>query len=561
MKIESKNMKVGKLFTQSVYWIPDYQRSYTWEVSEEISIFWEDFLYYHENEARDFFIGPMVFKAEDIDSAEREVIDGQQRLITISVMLSTLISIFEELGETDSANGLRQSLIFKDKTYKEQLAINTEDPHPFYQSKIFHFDNTVRPVKESEKKIEKASQYFVEKMNNLMQDCDLDERVKRMEVLRDKILNIDAVIIVSDDETDAFTIFETINTRGKNLSSLDLLKNYIFKNYPRRAGIEDPKTTWKLIDQNISTVSRSKKDFFNRFWSSWVFKVTENKLYRRFSDHMRDNKHPFANSESLLAALKKTSETYRKISQPKLDDWSENKNLHIFYHIKNINGLFFLQVHYPFLMALIDLFEDKKIKIDILSEALLLLENFHFIFTHIMSSRPSGLDAKYSKFAIKLREEDDRKAVLSQLKDELNIKLPNLSEYKEKFSTLNYADNKETIKFVLMRLEKTENSSTLIDLEKTTLDHLIPKSSQEENVHNIGNIFLLEAEYNENKDDHGPFDEIDGEKVVKYLKDNTKYQFSRKEFESIYNSETWTADTIKKRSEELAEATYKLFAV
>ena len=553
-------MKVGKLFTQSVYWIPDYQRSYTWDVNEEISIFWEDFLYYHENGSRDFFIGPMVFKAEDIDSAKREVIDGQQRLITISVMLSTLVSIFEELGEVDSANGLRQSLIFKDKTYKEQLAINTEDPHPFYQNKIFHFDNTVRPTKESEKKIEKASKYFVEKINDLMKDCDLPEKIRGMEILRDKILNIDAVIIVSDDETDAFTIFETINTRGKNLSSLDLLKNYIFKNYPKLTGVEDPKTTWKHIDQNISVISRSKKDFFNRFWSSWVFKVTENKLYRRFSDHMRDNNHPFENSESLLAALKKTSETYRKISQPTLDDWSENKNLHIYYHIKNINGLFSLQVHYPLLMALIDLFEDKKIKIDVLSEALLLLENFHFIFTHIVSSRPSGLDAKYSKFAIKLREEDDRKSVISQLKKELNEKLPNLSEYKEKFSALNYTDNKETIKFILMRLEKTENSNTLIDLEKTTLDHLTPKASSKDNVHNIGNIFLLEAEYNEIKDNLEPFEEIGDKKVIEYLRDKTKYQFSKNEFNSIFDSDIWTDEMIKERSEELAKATYKLFS-
>jgi len=560
MKIESKNMKVGKLFTQSVYRIPDYQRSYTWDVNEHISVFWEDFLYYHENETRDFFIGPMVFKAEDIDSSEREVIDGQQRLITISIILSTLVSIFKSLGEEDAANGLLQSLKFKDKTYKEQLAITTEEPHPFYQKKIFHFEDTVSPTKDSEKKIEKAAQFFVEKINLLMGNSDLNERVRKMGILRDKILNIDVVIIVSDDETDAFTIFETINTRGENLSSLDLLKNYLFKNFKTRAGVDDPKTTWKHIDENISVVPKNKKDFFNRFWSSWVLKVTENKLYRRFSDHMRGNNDPFKTTESLLLALKQSSNTYRKISQPKLDDWSENKNLHIYYHIKNINGLFSLQVHYPFLMALIDLFGNKEIKIDILNEALLLLENFHFIFTHIASSRPSGLDAKYSKFAIKLREENDKKAVIAQLKKELKEKLPNFAEYQEKFLALNFDDNKETIKFILMRLEKTKNSNTLIDLEKTTLDHLAPKSSKEDYVHSIGNIFLLESEYNEKKDNFEPFDNIDGKNVVTYLAENTKYQFSKKEFGSISKFGKWDKTTIEERNKKLAKESYKLFS-
>ena len=231
MKIESKDRKIKNLFLNRRYLIPDYQRNYSWDVNEEVLIFWDDFIYYLNSESKsNFFIGPMVFKAEDIEASDFEVIDGQQRLITFSILMSVLVSLFKKYGQEDLANGLLQYLIFRDEKNEEQLVIVTLDPHPFYQQRIFHNDEKSKPLKDSEILIEKVRVFF----NNAIEDFLInikksEEKVNFLKKIRDYLFNIDTVVIVSNDETDAFTIFETINTRGKDLLSIDLLKNYIFK--------------------------------------------------------------------------------------------------------------------------------------------------------------------------------------------------------------------------------------------------------------------------------------------------------------------------------------------
>lgn len=562
MKIESKDFKIKNIFSRKKYIIPDYQRNYSWTIDEEISLFWDDFIYYlNKKSESNFFIGPMVFKSEDINASEFEVIDGQQRLITFSILFSVLVALFRKYKNFDLADGLMHSLIFKDEKNKEQLAINTIEPHPFFQQKIFHAMD-VKPERSSEKLIEKARSFFEEKVEEMLKGISKnDEKIKFLEKIRDYIFDIDTVIIVSDNETDAFTIFETINTRGKNLSSLDLLKNYIFKNYKGQTGVQEPKKTWKKIVENINT---GRDTFFNRFWASWIAKVTENKLYRRFNDYMRDSKNgEFSSNKVLLNELLIASKIYRKTTKPMLDDWKENKNYQIYYHIKNINGLFNLKVHFPFFLALFEEFEKKKIDLSLLKKTLQLMENFHFVFTHIVSPRASGLDNKYSKFAIRLRKERNKNKVIKDLSKDLLDKIPSKDEYLEKFKELNYVKNRDTIKFILLRLEKEKDPSLSMDFELHSIEHLEPKSNKIlKNINDIGNLFLLEQKYNEEKNNLRPFDlrSDKKEKIIGFLEKNTKYKTTKKEFEDIQKKNKWSKKEIDKRTQKLAKITYNLFS-
>lgn len=558
MKIESKDFKIKNIFSRRTYKIPDYQRNYSWTVSEEISIFWDDFIYYlEEGKHSNFFIGSMVFKGDGINAGEFEVIDGQQRLITFSVLLSVVVKLFRKYGRDDLSKGLKQYLIYMDEKSQEQLVINTIEPHPFFQRKIFHEEEGVKPIKPSEKLIELARYFFEDSIEKMLLRKPREKKIEFLEKIRDFIFDIDTVIIVSDNEADAFTIFETINTRGKDLSSLDLLKNYIFKNYPCVAGVNEPKETWKIISANIKLGAET---FFNRFWASWVSKVTENKLYRRFHDHMRSSAE-FKDTKILLNELLVSSEIYKKIGKPTLDDWKVNKNYQIYYHLKNINGLFNLRVHYPFFLALFEEFDKKTLNLELLKKVLLMMENFHFIFTHIVSSRASGFDNKYSKFAIRLREEKDKSAVIEDLKKELTQKLPKKDEYFQSFKELNFIDNKETIKFVLLRLEKEVNHNIFIDLEENSIEHLLPKSVRTAGSENVGNLFLLEQQFNERKDNLKPFEKFDATRnSLEFLIDSTKYSTSKSKFKKILSIGIWSENEIKNRAQLLAEKTYSLFS-
>lgn len=562
MKIESKDFKIENIFSRRKYIIPDYQRNYSWTIDEEISIFWDDFIYYsNKGPESNFFIGPMVYKGESTNAKEFEVIDGQQRLITFSILLSVIISLFNEYKRKDLAEGLRQYLIYKDEKNKEQLTINTIEPHPFFQKKIFHGEDA-QPTKPSEKLIEKARFFFNESIRSMLIGLPKDSnKIELLEKIRDFIFNIDTVIIVSDDETDAFTIFETINTRGKNLSSLDLLKNYIFKNYSSQTGVDEPKKTWKDLINNIDI---ERESFFNRFWASWIAKVTENKLYRRFNDHMRDmakNKE-FQKVDILLNELLTASKIYKQITKPSIDDWKKDKNYHIYYHIKNINGLFKLKVHIPFLLALLEEFEKRKINLKLLNKTLLLMENFHFVFTHIASFRASGLDNKYSKFAIRIRNEKNKNKVIEDLKNELLSKMPKKDEYVQKFKELDFNKSRDTIKFILLRLEKETDPSLVLDFELNSIEHLEPRSSKIQNVNKIGNLFLLEEKYNHEKDKNKPFDINTklNKSIIEILRDKTKYKTTKAEFNKIIANKIWTKNQIDKRTNKLAIRTYNLFS-
>lgn len=561
MKIESKDYKIENIFSRRKYIIPNYQRNYSWTVDEEILTFWDDFSYYLNNGVKsNFFIGPMVYKADNINASVFEVIDGQQRLITFSILLSVIISLFNKYNRSDLSEGLKQYLIYKDEKNCDQLVIYTMDPHPFFQQKIFHGEDA-KPTKLSEELIEKARIFFEKSIEErLIVLIKNEDKIELLGKIRDFVFNIDTVIIVSDDVADAFTIFETINTRGQDLTSLDLLKNYIFKNYPKKTGVEEPEKAWKTL---LSNIDIEQESFFNRFWASWIAKITENKLYRRFNDYIRDkNNKEFKNVNILLDELIIASKIYRQIMKPELDDWKKDKNYHIYYHIKNINGLFKLKVHIPFFLALFEEFEKKNVNSKLLNKTLLLMENFHFIFTHIVSLRASGLDNKYSKFAIRIRNEKDKNKVIEDLKTELSSKIPKKAEYVQKFKELNFNKNKETIKFILLRLEKEQDPSLVLNLELNSIEHLEPKSSKLQNVNDIGNLFLLEEKYNHDKDNSRPFDVEKKSKklIIEILKNKTKYKTTKDNFGKIIIGKTWTKDQINKRTEELAEKTYNLFS-
>lgn len=563
MKIESKDFKIENIFSRRKYTIPNYQRNYSWTVDEEISVFWDDFLYYLEKgSGSNFFIGPMVYKGDSTNAKEFEVIDGQQRLITFSILLSVVVSLFNKYERGDLAEGLKQYLIYKDEKNNEQLVINTIEPHPFFQTKIFHGQDNIKPTRPSEKLIEDARMFFEQSIESkLVIFSSIDEKIIFLEKIRNFIFNIDTVVIISDDETDAFTVFETINTRGKDLSSLDLLKNYIFKNYPSKTGVDEPKKTWKDLVDNLYT---ERESFFNRFWASWIAKVTENKLYRRFNDYMRDiiNNKEFQGSDVLLNELFTASKIYKQIMNPSIDYWRKDRNYHIYYHIRNIDGLFKVKVHIPFFLALFEEFEKGEISLKQLNKILLLMENFHFVFTHIASLRASGLDNKYSKFAIRIRNEKNKDEIIKELRNELLSKIPKKDEYVQHFKDLDFNKDKDTIKFILLRLEKQLDPSLVLDFDTNSIEHLNPKSSKIRNINKIGNLFLLEEKYNQTKDDNGPFDIDEKSKkcFIDILREKTKYKTTKKEFDKISKDRVWTDTQINERTNRLAEETYNLFS-
>lgn len=239
MKVEARNQSIDQLFKKWKFTIPDYQREYDWW-EEEVSEFWEDI---NELEWNDYFIWHMVFEW-DFDWDAFNVIDWQQRITTITILLSVIRDSFYNFSEEWLWNIINDKYIYsKDVNDNQYLILDNQMPYPilqrYVQCKPEDKDISIKPSKKWEENIITIFNFFINKIKEL----DIDKLKK----LRDTVLDLEVIFVAVSKELDAFTIFETLNAKWKDLTPIDLIKNQIFKNYPKITGIDEPNDTWKKL--------------------------------------------------------------------------------------------------------------------------------------------------------------------------------------------------------------------------------------------------------------------------------------------------------------------------
>ena len=133
MKIESIDQDIRNLLSSGYYRIPRFQRPYSW-TRENIQEFWDDIV---KDAPENYFIGSMVvFKS---GSQRYGVVDGQQRLTTITILLAVLRNRLNELGFADLAQGIQNLIERKNIDNKPEFILATETSYPFFQDHILKF--------------------------------------------------------------------------------------------------------------------------------------------------------------------------------------------------------------------------------------------------------------------------------------------------------------------------------------------------------------------------------------------------------------------------------------
>src|SRR5262249_55976174 len=131
MNIKPYDSKIRKLFQSSFFKIPRFQRPYSWDKGN-IEDFWSDIV---ASGKPDHFIGSMVFYTENTDQ-ELFVVDGQQRLTTITIFLAALRDTLSEVGEGDLADGIQGVIERPDIGAKKRFVLLTETSFPYFQEYI-----------------------------------------------------------------------------------------------------------------------------------------------------------------------------------------------------------------------------------------------------------------------------------------------------------------------------------------------------------------------------------------------------------------------------------------
>ncbi|MGB9665004.1 MAG: DUF262 domain-containing protein [Ignavibacteria bacterium] len=233
---DTKTLNISEILGNAkTYIVPRFQRSYSWE-EEHWEDLWQDIIDLKNNDEKIHYLGIIVLKSDD--NKIFIVIDGQQRLATLSILILVCVKRLEELANNgiDTNKNLERKELYlnnyigfkepRSLTYRPKLILNDTD-RDLYNSYLVQLKKPVSlsRLPDSNKLFIKAFNYFQHKIDELKFEKG-EEIVDFVEqVLLSRLVIIQIIV---EDSISAYTVFETLNARGIELTTTDLLKNYFF---------------------------------------------------------------------------------------------------------------------------------------------------------------------------------------------------------------------------------------------------------------------------------------------------------------------------------------------
>jgi len=563
MKIDSKDRDVQDILSSSFYKVPRFQRPYRWD-KDNVLDFWQDAIM---DSKGDYFIGAMVtYKHKEYFYG---VVDGQQRLTTITMVLCALRNAFKKNGFSDLADGLHSLIERKDINNKPQFVLQTETSYPYLQEYIQKYEEPEisENLLEEEKNLKEAfntiSQLIDDITISVSKDPTLKEDTQKSRIkeklidVRDKILNLKVIFVSLDNDDDAYLIFETLNTRGKDLTVSDLVKSRLTKLAKQKnVNVDLPRDKWMKM---VRVIEESSEDlqldgFIYHFWLSKYEYLSAKKLYKAIKGKVTTN----ALANEFLDALVSDSVTYREINEPTYGQWDRQEN-EIKSSLRALK-IFRVKQQLPMLLSVMREYRLNNLKKKHVELILQAIENFHFVFTAITSQRSSGgISTMYASHAKKLFEaktSEEKISVLHELKKQLQSKKPGYQEFEARFLEIKYSDiytkQKPLVQYILQKIDEADPKGVSVNYEQMTIEHLAPQKTNDtkkisnENCAQIGNLIYVNHDLN-NMLSNKPF----GEKI-KILKDSRI-----KLDDSLNNATTWSEEEIEQRTRLLAKLAYE----
>lgn len=549
MKVDAQGMPIKKLLMDGKYIIPDYQREYDWD-EEQIFEFVEDINEISNDES--YFIGHMVFEGKR-NGASFVVIDGQQRITTITILLCCIRDIFYDRNENDLGNGINDKYIFFINDENQKFArLENKMPYPVLQARVLNIpnekDQTVDPIKNGEKKIISA----YDNLYGLFKNYTIEE----LKSLRDKILNLETVSVVAEGVSNACTIFMTLNSTGKDLTSLDLVKSLLFSKYRKISLVNEPNDTWKKIVDN----TRQNSKFLNNFYASRYKKVSDRRIFKEVEKTIKnlESNDGEAGANVFLKQMLEDSEIFKLINDPNPTNYNK-ADFDIYESIYALIKQFKIQVANSFLIALIRDYRASAISKKMCIKVLSVMERFHFINNAVCSKRSSGIDLLYAKFACNLYHattKQSKHAIINRVCQDLFAKIADISDFNASVDNKLYyiksdEKQKDLVKYVLTKLERKQNRHSIPFA--TSIEHVYPETPQKMTladpnlIKNIGNLVILEDDINSKIGNK----EYNDKK--KYVIEHSKMITAKHLFKTYKN---WTDIEIKQRRENLINELY-----
>ncbi|MGL2438447.1 GmrSD restriction endonuclease domain-containing protein [Helicobacter pylori] len=533
--------------------IPIYQRVYSWE-KEQCKQLWDDIIKIGRNDKMNgHFIGSILYVLDgNTPSSPLLIIDGQQRLTTIMLLLIALrnhlsdeVKILEEFSRKEIESYLINSNKDGDKKFK--LILSESDK-----------DTLLSLIDENKRKPSEPSVKIVE--NFKLFEKWISENTDKLETIFKGLKKLMIVwIALEKGKDDPQLIFESMNSKGIELTQTDLIRNYIVMETEVEKQEDFYNQYWRAMEEDF----KQNETLFNRFVRHYLtIKTGEipkiKKVYEAFKDYQQKEGIEI---EDLLKDLQKYCGYFCQIAFKKEKDKDDlNKALSFLVDLE-------MDVVYPLLLELYSDYKDSILSDQDFISIIALTESY-LCRRAVCGFESSGLNKIFAFFTKEINKDqylESMKAHFLSL-EKTTGKFPKDSEFKDSFITKELYGPKKIKKtrYFLERLEKNFDTKEPVNTQECSIEHIMPQTLtpewqkdlgenfeaiHEKYLHTIGNLTLTgyNSEYS-NK----PFQEKrDMEKGFK--------QSSLKLNQGLKDLEVFDEKEIEKRANDLADWALKIW--
>lgn len=493
--------------------IPPFQRAYAWK-PKQINELWESII----TNDKEYFIGNLVCLSPNDDDERLIIIDGQQRLSTISLILAAIRDEYKKIRtgnreevqiKNASINEITELLYFKERRVfpiKTSLRLlpgkqNLISVYDQILSGEKNFDDVddFKKLDDNQKKYVRNYKIVSNLVHKYTKDCK--KPMKELEELEAKVRSLLLIVIICASDSDAYQIFEGLNATGVGLSVADLVKNSVLQS---AKGIETKNEIEDIWEQLESIFEKTRTSLFPKFlrhqWIAHEGYISTSKLF----DEIKKQKLKNKDRNSIIKFTKKLlddAQAYIAFRESDFDNYIKNniskKALNIIDRFRYLD----LDQVYELILA----FYNKKISNKHYS-------NKHFendleklwVFSfraRLISVNPSEYERDFAGHCKYVNDFNKHKTEM--MSDQFYSNLSKLVKkdqvFKENFvSELKYSNDNRLIKYILTEIMHKEQKS--ISVNEPTIEHILPQDPSawglketeiEGYVHDIGNLTIL----------------------------------------------------------------------
>ena len=533
-----------------IYRVPPFQRDYSWE-EEQWEDLWNDIAELTGHPEEQHYMGAIVVESQ----SDREflIIDGQQRLATLTILALAVIAKLRRMAEAgiDSAANLERAGGLRSRF------IGEKDPASLVESsKLFlnHTDDAffqdylvqLRPAR-NPRGLPKSNRLLWESFTYFSTKLDAAEQRSAWfaELLAETVgRQLHFILITVEDELSAYTVFATLNARGLELSATDLLKNYLFSKLRVVADLEALQRRWRAL---LTTVRQERFPEFLRYHLACeVPRVRTERLFKLVRERVKDAAQVFA----LMEALERRAELFSAISDPTHGYWIDNPDCRA--PIVELN-LFRVRQMMPLLFAAWEQYQPKDF-----ARLLRVIAVISFRYSIVSGLNPNALEPVYHEAARALAgKQPPRLKAIFQILRPIYVDDGKFEEDFARFSVETTGQRKKLAKYILSRLESVISQRGCDpETDPATIEHILPENPGadwaevfppehwEPAVYRLGNLTLLEPAANRRAGNANFATKLD-----EYAR--SPYTLSREL--ALREIEAWTPATVDLRQREMAK--------